>query len=114
MKVAGPEGICKALFLNAAAVPRPHRCYSQSMSHPLRCKCGTVKGLVANPRSANHCICFCKDCQAFAHFLGRPGEILDERGGSEILQTLPKSVTLTEGSGSLACMRLTRKGLLRW
>jgi Family of unknown function (DUF6151) len=95
-------------------VPEPQWCYIQTVSHPLQCQCGTVKGLVANPRSANHCTCYCKDCQAFAHFLGRPGEILDERGGSDIVQTLPKNITVTQGSDSLACMRLTPKGLLRW
>ena len=29
-------------------------------------------------------MCYCKDCQAFAHFLGKAGEILDERGGSDL------------------------------
>jgi hypothetical protein len=84
------------------------------MTHPLRCRCGTVQGAVAEPELANHAICYCKDCQAFAHFLGRPGEILDERGGSTIFQTLPKYVTITQGADALACMRLTNKGLMRW
>jgi len=84
------------------------------MSHPLQCRCGTIKGQVQNPRSANRAVCYCKDCQAFAHFLGRPGEILDEQGGSDILQVLPKLITFTGGAGSLTCMRLTPKGLVRW
>lgn len=84
------------------------------MSHPLQCRCGTLKGQVANPRSANRVICYCKDCQAFAHFLGRQSDVLDERGGSEVLQILPKHLTLTQGREVLACMRLTPKGLLRW
>jgi|SRR6185437_7382228 len=84
------------------------------MSHPLQCRCGTLRGEVANPRNANRVICYCKDCQAFAHFLGRQGDILDERGGSQVLQILPKHLTLTQGVETLACMRLTPKGLLRW
>ena len=37
-------------------------------SHPLQCQCGTIKGAVANPGNANRCVCYCRDCQAFAHF----------------------------------------------
>jgi hypothetical protein len=84
------------------------------MLHPLQCRCGTVKGFVAHPRSANRALCYCKDCQAFAHFLKRPAEILDAHGGSDVIQTQPKNVIFTQGIEALACMRLTDKGLLRW
>jgi hypothetical protein len=84
------------------------------MNHPLQCRCGTIKGFVSDPRSANRVVCYCKDCQAFAHFLGRNSEILDERGGSDVIQTLPKNVTFTQGIEALACMRLSEKGMLRW
>jgi hypothetical protein len=84
------------------------------MSHPLQCRCGTLKGLVADPHGANRAICYCKDCQAFAHFLGRPAEILDARGGSDVIQVLPRNLTFSQGVEALACMRLTPKGLLRW
>lgn len=84
------------------------------MSTALQCRCGTVKALVAEPRSANRVLCYCKDCQAFAHFLGRVPEVLDERGGSDVIQVMPKTVTFSQGIDSLACMRLTSKGLLRW
>ena len=84
------------------------------MNHPLQCRCGTVRGLVADPRSANHVVCYCEDCQAFAHFLGRQADVLDERGGSEVIQTLPRNVSFSQGIEALACIRLTHKGLLRW
>lgn len=84
------------------------------MSHPLQCQCGTLKGLVDNPRSANRGICYCRDCQAFAHFLGRVDDVLDERGGTSVIQILPKNLKFTQGIETLACMRLTEKGLLRW
>jgi hypothetical protein len=83
-------------------------------SHPLQCRCGTVKGFVADARNTHRALCYCKDCQAFAHFLKMPTEILDERGGSDVIQTLPKNVTFTQGTKALACMRLTDNGLLRW
>lgn len=84
------------------------------MSHSLRCRCGRVKGVVAEGADSNHALCYCKDCQAFAHFLGRARDVLDERGGSDIVQVLPKNITFTQGVDALACMRLTPKGLLRW
>ena len=83
-------------------------------SHPLQCRCGTLKGLVHDPGNSNHGVCYCRDCQAFAHFLGRASEVLDERGGTEVIQTLPRNVVFTQGIEALACMRLTPKGLVRW
>lgn len=83
-------------------------------THPLRCQCGAVQGTIANPRSSNHAVCYCRDCQAFAHYLGAPNEILDPRGGSDIVQTQPKNLTFVQGAEQLACIRLTPKGLLRW
>jgi Family of unknown function (DUF6151) len=59
-------------------------------------------------------VCYCRDCQAFARFLGRTHEILDDMGGSDVIQTVPANVTITAGHEVLACMRLTEKGLLRW
>ena len=84
------------------------------MSHPLQCQCGTVRGFVAHTVILNRGVCYCRDCQAFAHFLGREADVLDERGGTDVIQTLPQNVTITHGMESIACMRLTNKGLLRW
>ena len=85
-----------------------------SVNHPLRCRCGTLKGYIGNPLRANHCVCYCKDCQAFARFLGRETDILDAQGGTAVIQTVPANVTFTEGRGALACMRLSERGLMRW
>ena len=82
------------------------------MSHPIQCKCGCLKGSVADPKATNRVTCYCRDCQAFAHFLG--GKILDSCGGTDIVQTLPKNISFTQGTDVLACMRLTEAGLLRW
>ena len=84
------------------------------MNHPLHCRCGKLKGYVSHPEAVNRCVCYCRDCQAFAHFLGRADEILDAAGGTEVLQTIPAHVTFTAGIDTLACMRLSPHGLLRW
>jgi hypothetical protein len=83
-------------------------------NHPLRCRCGTFRGYVSHPEQVSRGVCYCKDCQAYAHFLGRAGEILDEYGGTDVIATLPKHVTFTHGVEVLACMSLTDKGMLRW
>lgn len=83
-------------------------------AHPLRCRCGALQGTLANARHVNHAVCYCSDCQAFAHYLGNPSQILDVRGGSDIVQTQPKNLIFTQGSEQLACIRLTPGGLLRW
>jgi hypothetical protein len=85
-----------------------------AVSHPIQCRCGTLKGYVSTSHGANRCVCYCRDCQAFAHFLGRAGEILDSNGGTDVVQTRAANVVFTEGREALACMRLTPNGLLRW
>lgn len=57
---------------------RPRRIEATpDMNHPLRCRCGALQGYVSHPEKASRGVCYCKDCQAFAHFLGTPGDILD-------------------------------------
>ena len=84
------------------------------MNHPLQCRCGTIQGYVLLSARVNRCVCYCSDCQAFAHFLGNPSEILDAQGGTDVTQTRPANVTFTQGREALACMRLSERGLLRW
>jgi hypothetical protein len=84
------------------------------MNHPLRCRCGALQGQVTHNPRAQRGVCYCKDCQAFAHFLGNPDEILDRFGGTEVLATQPRFVMFTVGLEYLACMSLSPKGTLRW
>lgn len=91
-----------------------HTVEPENMNHPLRCRCGTLTGFVSHTSEASRAVCYCKDCQAFAHYLGKTGDILDELGGTEVVATLPKYVTFTQGIDSLACMSLSGSGLLRW
>lgn len=84
------------------------------MNHPLRCRCGTLRGYVSHPEKVSRGVCYCKDCQAFAHFLGKTDDILDEMGGTDVIATLPKYLSFTQGFKTLACMSLTDAGMLRW
>lgn len=71
--------------------------------------------MVANaaPRTANRVICYCDDCQAFAHHLNR-AELLDAKGGSDIIQVAPATLTFVRGQDRIAGVRLAPKGLYRW
>jgi Family of unknown function (DUF6151) len=74
------------------------------MIHSIRCNCGKLKGTLNRDDYVNRCVCYCADCQAFARFLKREHEILDERGGTSIIQTIPANVTFTEGIENLALL----------
>ena len=80
----------------------------------IQCTCGALKGSMKIRQGINHCVCYCADCQAFANHLKRADEILDQRGGTEVIQTSQANITLLEGIDNLACLRLTPKGIIRW
>jgi hypothetical protein len=82
---------------------------------PLRCRCGEVRGRTtgASPRTTNRVVCYCDDCQAYAHALRR-ADLLDASGGSDIVQVAPSSLSFEQGAERIACMRLGPKGLYRW
>jgi hypothetical protein len=67
-----------------------------------------------SPHGGNHAVCYCDDCQAFAHFLGRAGDALDSHGGTEVFQMSPARIALAAGTERLACMRLSPRGICRW
>jgi Family of unknown function (DUF6151) len=89
---------------------------AQTVDLALRCRCGTVRGVARDvaPSTVNHCFCYCDDCQAFAHFLGRADDVLDAHGGTEITQMSQANVRFTEGVDMVAAMRLSAKGMIRW
>ena len=82
------------------------------MTISLRCRCGKLRGQVTPGGVAARAVCYCKDCQAYGHFLGTP--VLDPAGGTEVAATLPAAVRFDAGLEHLACMSLGPKGLYRW
>lgn len=89
---------------------------AESTDLALRCRCGEVRGVARaiTPRSINHCFCYCDDCQAFAHFLGRADDVLDAHGGTEITQMSQAAVSFTAGIDKIAAMQLSERGMTRW
>ena len=81
----------------------------------VRCRCGQVRGVVADPspRTVNRMVCYCDDCQAYAHQIGR-ADLLNHRGGSDSIQIAPAALRFTKGQDQIEGLRLTPKGLYRW
>jgi hypothetical protein len=81
----------------------------------LRCRCGEVRGLVtdASPNTVNRVTCYCDDCQAFLHHLDRT-DLLNGRGGTDIVQVAPASLSFSQGRERIVGVRLTPRGLYRW
>jgi hypothetical protein len=81
----------------------------------LACRCGSLHGVLrgASQKTVNRCLCYCDDCQAFAHHLGRP-DLLDAHGGSDIVQVAPAQVSFDRGHELLRGVRLSPKGMFRW
>jgi hypothetical protein len=61
----------------------------------------------------NRVVCYCDDCQAFLHRLGR-ADLFDPLGGTDIIQVAPAALTFERGRERIAGLRLTAKGLYRW
>ena len=88
---------------------------TQMTQVPLRCRCGRVQGMATDvsPKTGNHIVCYCDDCQAYAHHLGRT-DLLDPQGGSDIVQVAPASLSFDLGADRIVGLRLSPKGLYRW
>jgi hypothetical protein len=60
----------------------------------IRCRCGEVRGIVADPspRSVNRVVCYCDDCQAFLHQLGR-ADLLNAKAATSSSLRRPRSAS---------------------
>lgn len=82
----------------------------------IQCHCGAFRAIAEGVSAsvASRLVCYCDDCQAFAHFLDRTDETLDDQGGSDIVQMSAARMRFEAGRDQVACIRLTPKGILRW
>jgi hypothetical protein len=80
----------------------------------IQCRCGQLKGTLAARATYTRAVCYCRDCQAYAESFGEPGKILDANGGTDVVASLQRHVTFTDGITRLSCVSLTERGLLRW
>ncbi|HVI26993.1 MAG TPA: DUF6151 family protein [Xanthomonadaceae bacterium] len=83
------------------------------MPVPLRCRCGQVQGQVGTDRTYVRATCYCKDCRAYAQWLGTPG-LLDAAGGVDVVAMAPSQLRFTAGQDQVACLSLSPRGIYRW
>ena len=83
---------------------------------PMKCQCGALQGFadVPSAHKGGRFVCMCDDCQAYAHYLGRAGDVLDANGGTEIFPVAPANLKITQGFENLKCCRLSDNGMYRW
>lgn len=84
------------------------------MSHRFQCTCGQLRGEILEPGRAMRAVCYCRDCQTYAHLLKRAALVLDAAGGTDVVATPASNVAITAGREHLACVSLSPRGLLRW
>ncbi|MDB5954771.1 DUF6151 family protein [Ramlibacter sp.] len=84
------------------------------MTHRIQCTCGQVRGEIVQPRRAMRAVCYCRDCQTYAHLLRRADQVLDAAGGTDVIATPASNLAITAGREHLACVSLSPRGLLRW
>ncbi|MEO4045853.1 DUF6151 family protein [Pseudomonas sp. CAU 1711] len=82
--------------------------------HSVQCQCGALRGRLEGSGTCNRLICYCTDCRAFAHYLDQASAVLDEQGGTEIVQVAQPRLVFSQGEALLAAVRLSDKGMLRW
>jgi Family of unknown function (DUF6151) len=82
---------------------------------PVACTCGKVSGVVrgVTPANSERLACMCDDCQVYAHYLRRAGDILDAHGGTDLSYATQNRVSITTGRDRLRAVQLYGNGLLR-
>lgn len=84
------------------------------MTFPIRCHCGAVEATLHTPQRGVRAICYCRDCQAYARYLGHAERTLDRCGGTDTVATRPDFVQFMRGFERVRCLSLSDEGLLRW
>ncbi|HEX7013356.1 MAG TPA: DUF6151 family protein [Steroidobacteraceae bacterium] len=81
----------------------------------IQCECGTFRARIDNfpGGTPGRLVCYCDDCQVFAHHLNR-ADLLDSAGGTEVVPVYPAQIEIVAGREALKCLRLSPKGLHRW
>ncbi|EQC48268.1 hypothetical protein M899_3209 [Bacteriovorax sp. BSW11_IV] len=82
----------------------------------LSCSCNKVQGQIKNvtPKLGLRVVCYCDDCQTYARYLNGQKSVLDENGGTELLQVPQAYVSFHKGQDQIECVQLSPKGIKRW
>jgi hypothetical protein len=100
---------------NAKRETKLARMTKRGIDVELACRCGQVHGTLrgSSPSSLNRSVCYCRDCQAYLHRLLRT-DLLDDFGGTELVQVAPAAVSFDRGDQHIRGLRLSPTGMYRW
>ena len=71
-------------------------------------------GIISNLRGGTRAICYCTDCQIYAHYLKLSNEVLNSFGGTEVISVRPNQIFIQRGIEYLSCVSLTELGAFRF
>lgn len=82
----------------------------------LKCECGAIRAELTELHNGdwNRNVCYCDDCQAYAHYLGKAAKVLDAHGGTDIVAIAPNKFHFMQGVENLKAIRLSEKGMIRF
>ena len=66
------------------------------------------------PERVNRVVCHCWACQRYPEILGCEDLVLDADGGTDVVNVSPAMIEFAQGIEHVACLKITRKGPLRW
>lgn len=86
------------------------RSASVEIRSALRCECGKIQGEIrAKPEDTIRLLCYCKDCQEYAHFVAREGlkkvTCLGSGGSTDLVQVCKNAVAIESGRDQLQLSR---------
>ena len=107
-RASGPRRIGLRLLVGVSFPP-------MSVDVPVACTCGAVTGVVrgVTAASSRRLACMCDDCQVYARYLRRSGEILDTHGGTDLSYATQSRVSISTGRDHLRAVQLRETGMLR-
>src|SRR5690554_3667104 len=85
---------------------------STAASIPVECRCRRVQGDALTASTYTRVTCYCRDCRAYAEWLGGDG-LLDAAGGTDIVAMAPSGLRFTEGRDHIVSMSFSGK-VYRW
>ncbi len=85
------------------------------MTLSFECTCGQTAWELpgADASAGTRTICYCRDCRAFARYLG-VDDRMEPGGGVDLFITRPGRIHVTRGLENMALMKLSPNGRERW
>lgn len=88
------------------------------------CQCGQFQAQLQPARMPLLALCYCADCQRYAHYFAAPEQLLDGQNfdfqsgarqmGAAVMIIQPPQLRISQGAAQLRCLQQRAKGAWRW